>query len=366
MAVQIKGVDISYCQQGISYDALKAAGVKFAIIRAGCAEKKDNLMDEHVKGCRKLGIAIGFYWYSYATTVEGAKREAQKCVEVIKGLNPEYPVYFDMEDKTQINGLTKRVRTDMAIAFCDTVKAAGFTAGIYANPSWFETYYYKKELTKGDYEIWLAHWTESPNKPSSYNYGQKMHQWGLDKINGQGIDGDISYFDYAAGKTVPAPKPTTPTKPTGSIEFNVGDVVKFKGGYHYASSTSTKAVGGKRTAGKAKVTAVARNAAHSLHLVGEKGGSDVYGWVDAADVEEVSAPKPATIADLKVGMVVRFKGGSHYVSSTATKAVGGTRSAGTAKITNLAKGARHPVSLVGEKGGSNVYGWVDIADIELI
>lgn len=364
MAVQIKGVDISYCQQGISYDALKKAGVKFAIIRASCAEKKDTLMDAHVKGCRNLGIAIGFYWYSYATTVDGAKREAQKCAEVIKGLNPEYPVYFDMEDQSQINGLTKRIRTDMAIAFCDTVKAAGFTAGIYASPSWFESYYYKDELTKGNYEIWLAHWTENPNKPSSYNYGQKIHQWGLDKINNMDIDGDISYYDYTNGKTSATTQPTPSTDSTGSAEFKVGDIVQFKGGNHYGSSTSTKAEGGKRTAGRAKVTGVARGATHPLHLVGEKGGSNVFGWVDAVNVESVSAPKSATIADLQVGMIVRFKGGYHYGTSTATNPTGGGRSAGKAKVTVIAKSAKHPIHLVG--CGSDVYGWVDIANIELI
>ena len=39
--MKIKGVDLSYCQEGISFPALKQAGVKFAIIRAGFSTKKD-------------------------------------------------------------------------------------------------------------------------------------------------------------------------------------------------------------------------------------------------------------------------------------------------------------------------------------
>ena len=31
--MKIKGIDLSYCQEGISFPALKQAGVKFAIIR---------------------------------------------------------------------------------------------------------------------------------------------------------------------------------------------------------------------------------------------------------------------------------------------------------------------------------------------
>ena len=44
--MKIKGVDLSYCQEGISFPALKQAGVKFAIIRAGFSTKKDVTMDK--------------------------------------------------------------------------------------------------------------------------------------------------------------------------------------------------------------------------------------------------------------------------------------------------------------------------------
>lgn len=34
MALEIKGVDISYCQAGLNYQKLKEDGIKFAVIRA--------------------------------------------------------------------------------------------------------------------------------------------------------------------------------------------------------------------------------------------------------------------------------------------------------------------------------------------
>lgn len=204
---RIKGVDISYCQEGIDFAELQKADVKFAIIRAGFSTKKDVTMDKFVADCNKYGIDYGFYWYSYAMSIAEAKAEANKCVEVIKGLTPAYPVFFDMEEKRQINGLNNATRTEMAKAFSEIVRAAGFTPGIYANPSFMECYYNKAELV-GKYEIWLAHWTNSPDKPSKYNYGQTMWQWGIDKIDGYDIDGDICFKEYsvkspqAAKKTV--------------------------------------------------------------------------------------------------------------------------------------------------------------------
>lgn len=63
--------------------------------------------------------------------------------------------------------------------------------------------------------------------------------------------------------------------------------------------------------------------------------------------------------EYKVGDIVQFKGGNHYVSSTATKS-GGTPSAGKAKITIINKGSAHPYHLVTEDWSStHVWGWVD-------
>lgn len=117
--MKIKGVDLSYCQEGISFPALKQAGVRFAIIRAGFSTKKDVTMDKFVADCKIHGIEYGFYWYSYAMSVEQAQTEAEKCIEVIKNLSPTYPVYFDMEEKKQVSGLSTDTRTKMAIAFCE-------------------------------------------------------------------------------------------------------------------------------------------------------------------------------------------------------------------------------------------------------
>lgn len=57
--------------------------------------------------------------------------------------------------------------------------------------------YYDKSRIVGRYDIWLAHWTNSPDRPSRYNYGQTMWQWGLDKIDGYDIDGDICFCEYS-------------------------------------------------------------------------------------------------------------------------------------------------------------------------
>lgn len=191
----IQGVDISYCQQGLNYEKLKADGIKFAIIRAsvtGTESHKqfvDNLLNRHVNGCISQGIDYGFYHYSCAVSVEEAKKEAQFCVEQIKRFPlPTYPVFFDAEDM-QLANLGKKVATDIALAFINEVERLGYPSGIYANPSWIETYLEKPRILVKD--LWLAHWVSNPRQ-----FGQTLWQSGLRYSAGMQIDADVCYIDY--------------------------------------------------------------------------------------------------------------------------------------------------------------------------
>ncbi len=287
---RIKGVDISAWQEGIPFDEIKKAGVDFAIIRAGCGKNKDFQLDTFVRECEKRGIKYGFYWYSYALSVDRAKEEAETFLSVIKDYKPDYPLYYDIEDKSQITELNTRTRTDMVHAFCGAIRAAGYVPGVYANPSWFNCYLYKKEII-GEYEIWLAHWTENPNRPTPYNYNQRVWQWGLDTIANYNVDGDVSFCDYALS----GEQDDKPTDPVNIIE--AGDTVYFKGGVHYISSTATKPTGGTRSAGLATVQVIAPGAPHRYALKGNPGGSDVYGWVDAELVESAETATTFSLGD---------------------------------------------------------------------
>ena len=75
--------------------------------------------------------------------------------------------------------------------------------------------------------------------------------------------------------------------------------------------------------------------------------------------EVVEEEKKEEKKEYKVGDLVQFNGGTHYISSTATKS-GGSPSAGPAKITIINKGSAHPYHLVTEDWGkTHVWGWVD-------
>lgn len=67
-------------------------------------------------------------------------------------------------------------------------------------------------------------------------------------------------------------------------------------------------------------------------------------------------------AGIALGDIVQFKGGPHYVSSTATTYRASPK-AGPARVTAIAKSARHPYHVIHTDRSSTVYGWVDASQI---
>ena len=134
-----KGIDVSYAQGKIDWEKVKKSGVEFAMIRACYGWDNDEQIDRYfrynVAGCEAAGLPYGLYHYSYAKTPEEAKKEAAFFLRVIKGMKPEYPVVFDLEDTSQ-QRLGKETLTAIAKAFLSEVESAGYYAMLYANKYW--------------------------------------------------------------------------------------------------------------------------------------------------------------------------------------------------------------------------------------
>lgn len=81
--------------------------------------------------------------------------------------------------------------------------------------------------------------------------------------------------------------------------------------------------------------------------------------VPEVSVDDTQEEQPASNKTYKKGDIVQFKGGKHYVSSTASSPASTNLKAGPAKITYTAAGAAHPWHLVHTDGSTTVYGWVD-------
>lgn len=101
-----KGIDVSVWQGDIDFAKVKANGIDFVIIRAGYGKltsQKDKYFEQNYSRAKAAGLHVGAYWYSYAQSADDAKKEAQTCISVLKGKQFDYPVYFDIEEKSQLN-----------------------------------------------------------------------------------------------------------------------------------------------------------------------------------------------------------------------------------------------------------------------
>lgn len=313
----VKGIDVSKWQGEIDWNKVKADGIKFAMIRLGygSADGKscgvDGYFEKNVTNAIKAGVDIGCYFYSYATSVEAAKREAEFVVGVLSKYKGTftYPISFDLEDKTQA-GLGKTTLTNMVIAFGDVIEKAGYWCSLYSNLNWLKNYLDDSKLQRFDH--WVAQWASACTY-SNKNVTGMWQNSSTGKVNGinGNVDTDIAYKDYptvirsnkkngftsvsqkpsAPNTPVEPVKPTTPETPTTNLAFKVGDVVKFAGGKHYASANAS--TGSDVKASKAKITSVYASGKHPYHCraVNDSGAfvGGVYGWVDANTISEIKA-----------------------------------------------------------------------------
>lgn len=89
----------------------------------------------------------------------------------------------------------------------------------------------------------------------------------------------------ASKKTTNTAVASAPKTAADSSAIALGDIVQFKGGPHYVSSTATSSQASQK-AGPAKVTAIAKTARHPYHVIHTDKSSTVYGWVDASQISK--------------------------------------------------------------------------------
>lgn len=195
----IKGIDVSKHQGQIDWPKVKAAGIRFAMIRAGYGKNNiDPQFERNITECNRLGIPCGVYWFSYATTEAEARQEAKYCLAAVKPYKLEYPVCFDLEydtvKKAKEKGVTigKSLASRMIDAFCLEIESAGYYAMFYANQDYLNTMI-NPELLK-QYDFWYAKYASEQGRKDTgiWQYSSTGKVAG---ISGN-VDLDYSFRDY--------------------------------------------------------------------------------------------------------------------------------------------------------------------------
>lgn len=196
--MKYKGIDVSKWQGDINFNKASKE-IDFAIIRIGYGmyeSQKDSKFEANYEGFRNLGIPVGVYHYSYAKNVDEAKREANVVLKWLNNRKLNLPVYFDIEDKSQIN-LGKNVLTNMCDAFCKEIEKAGYWAGVYANKYFFTTYLDYKKLEE-KYTIWVAQYNTTNTYSGKYDMWQYTSSGKVSGISGN-VDMNYLYRNIFVG-----------------------------------------------------------------------------------------------------------------------------------------------------------------------
>lgn len=198
---EFSGIDVSTWQNDIDWSKVKNEGIDFAMIRLGYGTKKvngscslDNMFEKNVSEARSVGIQLGCYFYSYATTPEAAKKEAEFVINILKDYKDvfTYPVAFDIEDSTTLI-IPKETNTEIVKVFCDTVAAAGHYVAVYSYLNWFKGYVNDNELQYIDH--WVAQWSDELTYKGNVTMWQKSSEGLVSGVKGY-VDRDISFVDY--------------------------------------------------------------------------------------------------------------------------------------------------------------------------
>lgn len=196
------GVDVSQYQGDIDWNAVRASGVEFAMIRLGLRGygqegrmREDTYARQNLAGATAAGLKIGAYFFSQALSIQEVDEEIQFILDILSDTGAELsmPIVLDWEIPAADNPRTKnmdgRTLTDIQLHFCGQMKKMGYQPMVYFNWHQSENLYYLADLE--DYPFWLALYQEQ----MTYPWRVEMWQW-THTGRVPGISGDVDINVY--------------------------------------------------------------------------------------------------------------------------------------------------------------------------
>ena len=186
-------IDVSRFNSSIDWNAVKASGIDYAIIRVGYRGYEsgklvmDSRFEENMQGAIAAGIKVGAYIVTQAVNTSEAVEEASFIVNACKKYNISLPLCIDVESAGGGAGRGDKIsvstRTAVINAFSQTIRSAGYTPMLYASKSWLEN----KINTGSVYgycNIWIARYNDTLGYGSRYDMWQFTSSGSVNGISG--------------------------------------------------------------------------------------------------------------------------------------------------------------------------------------
>ena len=138
--VAARGIDVSSYQDTIDWAQVATDDVSFAFIWCGTTNTgPDRMFDTNAAGAAANGIPFGIYYRTYAPNEEIAKLEATYTVLCAQKTGATLPLVMDIEGSTLAALGTAQLQKNIQ-AWCDVVRASGYTPMVYSSKSFMNTY----------------------------------------------------------------------------------------------------------------------------------------------------------------------------------------------------------------------------------
>ena len=189
-------IDVSRYQGNIDWDKL-AGKIGGAMLKTVSTNKSfggiyiDPMFEQNYAACRRLGIPVGVYYYTYAQNAATVQAELDKLHQALEGKTLTLPVAVDVEDN-KLKPLSADALTDLVIAAADAIESWGLYAMVYTY-----TYYSQTELNMdrlAAYDLWIADY-RSKRPTRKHGMWQYTSTGRLDGIAGN-VDISHAYKDY--------------------------------------------------------------------------------------------------------------------------------------------------------------------------
>ncbi len=194
----IKVIDVSYYQKDIDWDKFaKESDCYGVILRLGYYETLDKKFERNICELKRLNIPYGIYLFSYSSTLNGAKKEANFTNNMITkyDINPTLGIYYDIESwstkTSNSNNITKSMYDAIIQHYINSV-------------SYYTNYKYKVKVYSGrwyamnrlgsiskKYVDWVAEYNKTCKYDSEYSMWQYTSKGSVPGIKG---NVDISYL----------------------------------------------------------------------------------------------------------------------------------------------------------------------------
>lgn len=200
-------MDVSRWQGRIDWDKVKASGLVSGVMLKAVStnrklsKRKDGLyidptFERNYRECKRVGLPVGVYYYTYATDKEMADAELALLKTALTGKTFELPISVDVEDN-KIKKLSTQALTDLAAYALATVERWGFYAMLYTGLCFGRDNLYMTGAVLKPYDVWLAAYlSKKPTPEWSFGLWQYTSKGKIPGVPGD-VDLSVPYKDYA-------------------------------------------------------------------------------------------------------------------------------------------------------------------------